>query len=112
MITATLTRPTTILPTQSCERKIYLVEQVDVGLLSPPRARTTYREPMTEKSKRRKTATKDKGLTPVESHEPRPSDQDSVRAPENSTEGSVVADEEGPDLPGSGRSPIPSDRRS
>ncbi|TDZ12733.1 pH-response regulator protein palF/RIM8 [Colletotrichum spinosum] len=55
MITATLTRPTSISPTTSCDRKIQLVEKVDIGPLAPPRPRTIYLEPISKKSKRRRT---------------------------------------------------------
>lgn len=57
MITATLTRPTTMSPTTSCERKIYLVEKIDIGSLTPPRARTIYLEPIPKRSRKKKTAT-------------------------------------------------------
>ncbi|KAF9879955.1 PalF protein [Colletotrichum karsti] len=56
MITATLTRPTSISPTTSCDRKIQLVEKVDIGPLAPPRPRTIYLEPISKKSKRKKTS--------------------------------------------------------
>ncbi|KAM0332232.1 hypothetical protein ACHAQA_002508 [Verticillium albo-atrum] len=54
MITATLTRPTTIAPTTSCDRKISLVEKIDIGILPRPRPRTIYLEPISKKSRRRK----------------------------------------------------------
>ncbi|CRK13125.1 hypothetical protein BN1708_002486 [Verticillium longisporum] len=54
MITATLTRPTTIAPTTTCDRKISLVEKIDIGLLPRPRPRTIYLEPISKKSRRRK----------------------------------------------------------
>lgn len=60
MITATLTRPTSISPTTSCDRKIQLVEKVDIGPLAPPRPRTIYLEPISKKSKRRRTAGNEK----------------------------------------------------
>ena len=40
MITATVTRPTTISPTLSCDRKIYFVERIDISPLIPPKSRT------------------------------------------------------------------------
>ena len=40
MITATVTRPTTISPTISCDRKIYFVERIDISPLYPPKSRT------------------------------------------------------------------------
>lgn len=56
MITATLTRPTTIAPTTSCERKIYLQEKLDIGNLTAPRPRTIYLEPIPKRSRRKKQA--------------------------------------------------------
>ncbi|KAF6837583.1 pH response protein [Colletotrichum plurivorum] len=66
MITATLTRPTSISPTTTCDRKIQLVEKVDIGPLLPPRPRTIYLEPISKKSKRRRTGA-DKSSLAVES---------------------------------------------
>ncbi|KAI9882317.1 MAG: hypothetical protein M1823_005935 [Watsoniomyces obsoletus] len=40
MITSTLTRPTTVGPTSSCERKVHLVETIDVGILDTPKPQT------------------------------------------------------------------------
>ncbi len=39
-ITSTLTRPTTTGPTNSCERKVHLVETIDVGSLDAPKPQT------------------------------------------------------------------------
>ena len=55
MITATLTRPTTIAPTSSCERRVLLTERIDVGQLRAPRPRTIFLEPMAKKSKKKRT---------------------------------------------------------
>ncbi|KAL0938857.1 ph response protein [Colletotrichum truncatum] len=68
MITATLTRPTSISPTTTCDRKIQLVEQVDIGPLAPPRPRTIYLEPISKKSRRKRTGG-DKAVTALESAE-------------------------------------------
>ncbi|CAI0654626.1 unnamed protein product [Colletotrichum noveboracense] len=67
MITATLTRPTSISPTTSCDRKIQLVEKVDIGPLAPPRPRTIYLEPISKKSKRKRTGGGEKASLAVES---------------------------------------------
>ncbi|KAL3423860.1 arrestin [Phlyctema vagabunda] len=56
MITSTITRPTSIAATTSCDRKIALVENVDIGLLGPPRPRTISLEPIARRPRRRKTA--------------------------------------------------------
>ncbi|KAK0734051.1 hypothetical protein B0T26DRAFT_633002 [Lasiosphaeria miniovina] len=116
MITATLTRPTSISPTASCERKVYLVEKVDIGLLTPPRARTIYLEPISKKAKKKKQVASGADRTSVASDLLEPaSDLDSTRANENSTEGSlsVVGEDLGHDSLGiNPRSPIQSDIRS
>ncbi|KAI9650235.1 ph-response sensor protein [Ciborinia camelliae] len=53
-ISSTITRPTTIAATSTCERKVELVESVDVGPLGPPRPRTISLEPISKRSKRKK----------------------------------------------------------
>ncbi|KAM0275558.1 hypothetical protein ACHAPA_000422 [Fusarium lateritium] len=63
MVTATLTRPTSIAPTSSCERKVMLVENVDVGLLQIPRPRTIFLEPISKRNRRRKSMVLDKSAT-------------------------------------------------
>jgi len=60
MITATLTRPTSIAATSSCDRKVSLVETVDIGLMPPPKAKVISLEPIPRRTRRRKTTkTKD-----------------------------------------------------
>lgn len=49
MITATVTRPTTISPTISCDRKIYFVERIDISPLYPPKSRTITLEPVSRR---------------------------------------------------------------
>ncbi|KAK3310046.1 uncharacterized protein B0T15DRAFT_546393 [Chaetomium strumarium] len=94
MITATLTRPASIgtkgTPKTSCERKVYLVEKVDVGPLTPPRPRTIYLEPISKRAKKKKPpiASPEKGPVGADAAISA-SDQDSTRANENSTEGSL-----------------------
>lgn len=55
MMTATLTRPTTIAPTISHDQKIYLVERVDIAPLLPPSPRTITLEPVHRKTKPKPT---------------------------------------------------------
>ena len=50
-ITSTITRPTAIAPTSSCERKIYLVETVDVAPLSQPKQRMITLNPISREKK-------------------------------------------------------------
>ncbi|KUJ22479.1 uncharacterized protein LY89DRAFT_575774 [Mollisia scopiformis] len=60
LITATITRPTSITATASCDQKLALVETVDIGPLPPPKPRTISLEPISRRARRRKT-TKAKG---------------------------------------------------
>ncbi|KAG6071243.1 hypothetical protein E4U16_006283 [Claviceps sp. LM84 group G4] len=53
-ITATLTRPVSMAATSTCERKVTLVQQIDVGLLSAPRPRTIFLEPISKRTRRKK----------------------------------------------------------
>lgn len=50
-ITSTITRPTAIAPTSSCDRKIYLVETVDVAPLSQPKQRMITLNPISREKK-------------------------------------------------------------
>jgi len=63
MITATMTRPTSIATTSSCDRKISLVETVDIGPMPPPKPRVISLEPISRKS-RKKKAVKSKDNQP------------------------------------------------
>ncbi|KAK0630183.1 hypothetical protein B0T17DRAFT_615873 [Bombardia bombarda] len=113
MITATLTRPTSISPTTSCERKIYLVDKVDVGPLAVPRPRTIYLEPISKRSRKKKLVVTEKGAGIAEAPEP-VSDFDSTRANENSTDGSlsVIGEDLGHDVPSTNPRSPHSDVRS
>ncbi|KAK6067589.1 ph response protein [Seiridium cupressi] len=115
VITATLTRPTSIAPTTSADRKISLVEKVDVGLVPLPRERKVTMHAMHKRQRRKKPTVTN--TTPsrstIDLHEPA-SDLDSTRVHENSNGSSVNLDESNrprPDdhLP---RSPIHSDIQS
>jgi hypothetical protein len=118
MITATLTRPTSIgmktPPKTCCERKIYLVEKLDIGALTPPRPRTIYLEPISKRTrkKRQPIAGAEKSSASVDTTVP-VSDLDSSRANENSTEGSLSVIGEDLELePGSNPRSPQSDNRS
>lgn len=54
MITATITRPTSITATSSCDTKISLVETVDIGPMLPPKPRTISLEPISRRTRKRK----------------------------------------------------------
>jgi hypothetical protein len=56
MITATITRPTSITATSSCDQKLSFVETVDIGPMVGPRPRTISLEPISRRTRRRKTA--------------------------------------------------------
>ncbi|KAM0260502.1 hypothetical protein ACHAQJ_002735 [Trichoderma viride] len=55
MITATLTRPVSMSATMTCERKVILVERIDVGLVPPPAPRIIFLEPISRKMKKKKS---------------------------------------------------------
>ncbi|EHK50001.1 hypothetical protein TRIATDRAFT_172689, partial [Trichoderma atroviride IMI 206040] len=56
MITATLTRPVSMSPTMTCERKVILAERIDVGLVPPPAPRIIFLEPINRKMKKKKSS--------------------------------------------------------
>jgi hypothetical protein len=61
MVSATLTRPTSIAATITCDRKVTLVERLDIGHVPTPRPRTIFLEPISKRSRnRRKSAALDK----------------------------------------------------
>jgi len=51
MITSTLTRPTTLSPTSTCEREIRFQEDIDVAPLSQPKPRIITLEPIAKRTK-------------------------------------------------------------
>ncbi|KAF4445420.1 hypothetical protein F53441_10870 [Fusarium austroafricanum] len=102
MVTATLTRPTSIAPTSSCERKVMLVENVDVGLLPTPRPRTIFLEPISKRNRRRKSMVLDKSPAAPSDVNEFNSEQDPLETPTEDPR------EQGPNP----RSPIQSDMRS
>lgn len=116
MITATLTRPTAIAPTTSCDRRIELVEQVDVGPLVPPRPKTIYLEPISRKAKKKKAATgsvlSERNAASLADMGETSSELGSTRVIETSTDGSNAADEGSQDAQQNPRSPVHSDLRS
>lgn len=73
MLTATLTRPTTIAPVITHDQKIYLVERVDIAPLLSPKPRTITLEPVSRKIKSAKASASLQPRTPnTPSHEGRP----------------------------------------
>ncbi|KAH7171123.1 hypothetical protein EDB81DRAFT_190841 [Dactylonectria macrodidyma] len=105
-ITATLTRPTSINPTTSCDRKVMLVEDVDIGLLPTPQPRTIFLEPISKRTRRKKSIILDKSaMSPIEVAEIH-ADPDPVDAT------GPGASDEPRDPAADARSPIQSDMRS
>lgn len=51
MITATITRPTAISPTLTCETKFRVVENLDVGIIREPKPRDLWLEPLTRRAR-------------------------------------------------------------
>ncbi|CAE7177104.1 hypothetical protein P3342_001811 [Pyrenophora teres f. teres] len=97
MLNATLTRPTTMSPTASCDTKVYLTETVDIAPVPALKPRVISLEPISRRArpKPRKRGPDDAVQTPTGS-EPPPTG--SALEP-----GSTIDDNEGP------RSPSPSD---
>ncbi|TWU77808.1 ph-response sensor protein [Metarhizium rileyi] len=108
-ITATLTRPTSIAPTSTCERKVTLVQQIDVGLLAPPRSRTIFLEPISKRTRRKKPAIPEKpsGAAPFEANDVA-SEADSSVITDDSTRADNAHNPPTETRPGS----VPSDMRS
>ncbi|OTB11600.1 hypothetical protein K445DRAFT_36090, partial [Daldinia sp. EC12] len=94
MVTATLTRPTSIAATSSCETKVALIEKVDIGVLAPPRERRVCMQTLRRRPKKKKkqvpavASTANRGSMSTETQEPA-SDLDSTRVNENSNGSSV-----------------------
>lgn len=82
-----------------------LVEQVDIGRLSPPRPRTIFLEPISKRTRRKKSMALEK--TP--SFAPDPSD---VVSESEAAESSTVVEEPNRDVPADSRSPVQSDMHS
>lgn len=53
MLTATLTRPTTISPTTSCDAKVHLVDSIDIAPIPEPKPRVISLEPISRRSRAR-----------------------------------------------------------
>jgi hypothetical protein len=72
MITATITRPTSIAATSTCDQKISLVETVDIGPMVPPKAQKISLEPIARRTRRKKTTrSKESGSLDTTSTSPR-----------------------------------------
>ncbi|KAK3677611.1 ph-response sensor protein [Recurvomyces mirabilis] len=58
MISATMTRPTTMSPTMVCDQKVYFVEKIDISPIYPPKPRTIMLESVSKRSRARHQARK------------------------------------------------------
>jgi hypothetical protein len=99
MITATVTRPTTISPTLSCDRKIYFVERIDISPLYPPKSRTITLEAVSRRKVAKEHAKK---LVDPADRRSRKTDSASRSSPHrnsNSTAPSTATDSEPPMSP-------------
>jgi hypothetical protein len=99
MITATVTRPTTISPTITCDRKIYFVERIDISPLYPPKSRTITLEPVSRRKVAKEHARK---LVDPADRKSRKTDSASRSDPQrnsNSTAPSTGTDSEPPMSP-------------
>jgi len=105
MITATLTRPTTIAATTTCDRRVTLSQLIDIGLLPPPRPRAIFLEPISKRSRRKKAAAVEKSTSTI-------SEANDVASEADSVDRSVAADDTAREGQADHRSQIPSDMRS
>ncbi|KAI4618541.1 hypothetical protein J4E80_005143 [Alternaria sp. BMP 0032] len=98
MLNATLTRPTTMSPTASCDTKVYLTESIDIAPVPQLKPRVISLEPISRRTRARSTRKR-----PIEetSHTPSGSEPQSVGSALEATK--TIDETEGP------RSPSPSD---
>ncbi|KAK7734416.1 ph-response sensor protein [Botryosphaeria dothidea] len=61
MLTSTMTRPTTIMPTATCDRKIYLIESLDIAPLIRPKPRIVTLERVSRRSRAKSKVKKGTG---------------------------------------------------
>lgn len=88
MIRSTLTRPTSIAATSTCERKISLVETVDIGPMSIPKPRTISLEPIAKHSRKhiRSAAKAEQAATESGKSSVQPKPTDSTAAEESASQ--------------------------
>jgi len=101
MLTATLTRPTTISPTTTDDTKVHLVESIDIATVAVPKPRVISLEPISRRS-RAKTP-KPRPDTAVSAAPPKTAIPDAPGKPRTSGSHGTPEDSEPP------RSPSPSD---
>jgi hypothetical protein len=101
MLTATLTRPTTISPTTSCDAKVNLVDSIDIAPIPEPKPRIISLEPISRRS-RAKTPRKRPSTAVADTVPPTPTS-------EVSRQGQSLDSNGNPDETQCPRSPSPSD---
>ncbi|KAL1304593.1 hypothetical protein AAFC00_003562 [Neodothiora populina] len=95
LMTATLTRPTTMNPTITHDQRLFLCERIDIADLLPPKSRTITLEPVTRKSKPRgvaRNAASDK-------HSRHPNHSLSARTRESTSSSNPTAASSSPTVP-------------
>lgn len=102
MLTATLTRPTTISPTVSCDTKVYLMDAIDIAPIAEPKPRVISLEPISRRG-RAKSSRKRPVPAAIEEGVQNPS------GPEGHTPASTLESNSTPDQSEGPRSPSPSD---
>ncbi|CAO2649137.1 Nn.00g100860.m01.CDS01 [Neocucurbitaria sp. VM-36] len=102
MLTATMTRPTTISPTTSCDTKVYLMDTIDIAPIPEPKPRIVSLEPISRRT-RAKPSRKRQVTTATDGG---PRTPNGSEAPYIGSPSEVIAS---PDEHESPRSPSPSD---
>ncbi|KAF2016020.1 hypothetical protein BU24DRAFT_462224 [Aaosphaeria arxii CBS 175.79] len=102
MLTSTLTRPTTISPTTSCDSKVYLMDSIDIAPIPEPKPRVISLEPISRRARKKPSARK-RPATITESSQQAPGTSDSGRNGRVSELNGVPEESDGPG------SPAPSD---
>lgn len=105
MLTSTMTRPTTIMPTATCDRKVYLIESLDIAPLVRPKPRIVTLERLSRRS-RAKTRVKKNSTGDPSNGEGSSGEQSNGHATEPSRGSRVSELSDDVDAPGS---PAPSD---
>lgn len=89
--------------TMTCDRTVKLVETIDIGRLPPPRPRTIFLEPISKRTRRRKSTVLDKGpsaaAAAATAAAAASSDVIDYTSETGSAEPSVVTDDSGRDRP-------------
>lgn len=108
MISATLTRPTTIAPTTFCDRRVTLADKIDIGLIRAPSPRTIFLEPVSKRTRRKKSI----GLDKVAPAPATPEATNDLASELGSADPSVMTEDTSHDRPPDPRNPDQSDIRS